>query len=427
MNWLIEQFQTNQFLQGGALVGGGAYALNLMRSLPRTVWAYARRQFTIRLEIWNSDPNFRALHVWLATIPYADKARSISLINKSLIDGYGQRSRTRPYDAEDDDEDESPITTMPGVGRHWFFYKGRLISIDLVVDHEHSRNDYTRMKYDLTVVGRKPGVILDLMHHILALRKGIPGIPIHSYRPRYGWTTNGRKADRPISSIIQPPGTIENFLSDAREFLDSKDWYRARGIPYRRGYLLSGPPGTGKSSVVLALATELKMPVYVINLGSIEEDGDIFSAMQQTPAKSIVLLEDIDAAQHDRERVSKDDTKEEDYLERDKKEAHLSLSGLLNAIDGVGASEDRILIMTSNYPDKLDPALRRHGRVDAEVIFQNLGVSEVERMFSLFFPGVTVPSFPNDGREYNPAAMQGLFLKHKDNPLDIRREFPEII
>ena len=69
----------------------------------------------------------------------------------------------------------------------------------------------------------------------------------HHYGPSFNWSSTKNKVRRPLSSIILPEGVIDSIVRDAREFLDTADWYVKTGIPHRRGYLLYGPPGTGKS------------------------------------------------------------------------------------------------------------------------------------------------------------------------------------
>ncbi len=63
------------------------------------------------------------------------------------------------------------------------------------------------------------------------------------------WRTFGQPIKkRPLNSVVLDRGISENLLNDVREFIDSAQWYTERGVPYRRGYLLHGPPGSGKSS-----------------------------------------------------------------------------------------------------------------------------------------------------------------------------------
>ena len=133
-----------------------------------------------------------------------------------------------------------------------------------------------------------------------------------------------------------------------------------KGVPYRRGYLLHGPPGTGKTSFTQAIAGALKLNICYLNLsnGNMDDDG-LNRALNNAPSQSIILLEDIDGIFVARESVNQG------------RDGGVSFSGLLNALDGVRSQEGRILFMTTNHKEKLDPALLRPGRCDFQVKLDN--------------------------------------------------------
>jgi chaperone BCS1 len=69
------------------------------------------------------------------------------------------------------------------------------------------------------------------------------------------WRLFGRpRRKRPLNSVILDKGIMENLINDVDRFVSRPKWYIDRGIPYRRGYLLYGPPGSGKTSAIMALA-----------------------------------------------------------------------------------------------------------------------------------------------------------------------------
>ena len=192
-------------------------------------------------------------------------------------------------------------------------------------------------------------------------------------------------------------------------------WYADRGIPFRRGYLLHGVPGSGKSSLIHAIAGALMLDIYVVSLSSSwMNDATLTSLMGRVPARCIVLLEDLDAAftrSTSRDSSStgvpgkkkstcgpenKDDSDDEEDDDSSKKKKKkddtlsdvntLSLSGLLNALDGVAAAEGRILFATTNHLERLDPALSRPGRMDVWIEFKNASQWQAEALFRNFFP-----------------------------------------
>ncbi|KAJ5827601.1 ATPase AAA-type core [Penicillium robsamsonii] len=181
------------------------------------------------------------------------------------------------------------------------------------------------------------------------------------------------------------------MLKDIEDFLSpqAKVWYETRGIPYRRGYLLYGPPGTGKSSMCFAIAGHLWLDIYTVSLNSQKLDEDsLVSLFQRLPKRCIMLLEDVDSAGISQEggwRRKNPETASRVGDSHELDRADISLSALLNCLDGVAAQEGRILIMTTNHLEKLDPALIRPGRVDKRYHFGFVDIESAKELFRIFF------------------------------------------
>ena len=158
-------------------------------------------------------------------------------------------------------------------------------------------------------------------------------------------------------------------MKDLDRFRGSHARYRRLGVPYHRGYLLYGPPGTGKTSLVSALAAKFGMSLYVMNLTEFN-DRTLKTAMNDVPENSLILFEDIDCmkAGNRREDLSESREKQHSATGTEKSDVGdrfgVTLSGLLNVLDGVHAPENVVYVMTTNKVEALDPALLRPGRID---------------------------------------------------------------
>lgn len=234
---------------------------------------------------------------------------------------------------------------------------------------------------------------------------------------------------RPLESVILDKGVKERIVEDVKDFLASGKWYYDRGIPYRRGYLLHGPPGSGKSSFIQALAGHLDYNIAILNLSERGlTDDRLNHLLTIIPKGTLVLLEDVDAAFSNR-RVQTD---ADGY-----RGANVTFSGLLNALDGVASAEERILFLTTNHVERLDEALVRPGRVDMTVRLGEASRWQVEQLWDRFYGEldggqVWKKKFmarlehlgvveDGDGRirdsrlRTSTAALQGLFLYNKGN------------
>ncbi|CAA7051969.1 unnamed protein product [Microthlaspi erraticum] len=186
-----------------------------------------------------------------------------------------------------------------------------------------------------------------------------------------------------FETLAMVPEKKEEIKKDLIRFSKAKDYYRKVGKPWKRGYLLFGPPGTGKSTMISAMANFLDYDVYDLELTTVKDNSELKKLMLETKGKSIFVVEDIDCSLDltgQRKKKEEDDEDEEDEekkkeaekkleRERGERESKVTLSGLLNAIDGLwsACSGEKIIVFTTNFVDNLDPALIRRGRMDNHI------------------------------------------------------------
>ncbi|PWN52524.1 hypothetical protein IE53DRAFT_385035 [Violaceomyces palustris] len=266
------------------------------------------------------------------------------------------------------------FSLVPGPGTHWFRYKG--VWMRLQRERDGKMVDLSTgapwETVTLTTLFNYaylfPQLLSEARQLALASTEGKTVI-YTSWGPE--WRPFGQpRRTRELGSVILGKGKKERIVGDVKRFLERGSWYAERGIPYRRGYLLHGAPGSGKSSFITALAGSLDFNICLLNLSERGlTDDKLNHLLSNVPERSILLLEDVDAAFLGRQQAAEDGY-----------QASVTFSGLLNALDGVASGESRIIFMTTNHVERLDSALIRPGRVD---LIEELGDAETSQVKEL--------------------------------------------
>lgn len=222
-------------------------------------------------------------------------------------------------------------------------------------------------------------VIESFANHLLAKADAVRDhtFTIYRWHVQYKyWMREETATARPLDSVVLPAATKEKIVGDLDDFVSqgTRKWYASHGIPYKRSLLLFGSPGAGKTSLIQALAGRYKRNLAILSPSHPEmSDDGLKAAVQRVPNKSIIVLEDVDAIFAD------------GRSKREGDKSSLTFSGVLNALDGVGASAGQIFILTTNHREKLDPALIRNGRVDCHIEFTDADAEQAAELFRQFY------------------------------------------
>jgi hypothetical protein len=201
------------------------------------------------------------------------------------------------------------------------------------------------------------------------------------------WTHVTFEHPKTFATLAMDPAKKKEILDDLDTFKNGKDYYARVGKAWKRGYLLHGPPGTGKSAMVAAMANHLDYDVYDIELTSVHSNTELRKLFIQTKSKSIIVIEDIDCSldltgARGKKKDSEEDNKAAKAGSDGKKDTRskVTLSGLLNFIDGLWSAcgGERIIVFTTNHLEKLDPALIRRGRMDKHIEMSYCGAPAFE-------------------------------------------------
>lgn len=377
------------------------------------------------------DEIYNMLMGWVAAQKFAQGARRF-VVNTNLNSRFWWLWR---YDYEDEDSDgdgteeggsadsatrggKKALAYTPTFGSHWFWYKGRLLCFRRSQSRDMGGFALPSEKEEISIkcFGRNPWILKELLLEArqVYMKRDEAKTLIYRGTTKGGsgsepsWQRCMARTSRPFSTVILNEKVKKDLIDDVTDYLNpaTRRWYANRGIPYRRGYLLHGPPGTGKSSLSLALAGFFKMRIYIVSLSSIAaSEENLASLFSELPRRCVVLLEDIDTAglTHTREdgkvvpaadggsddmvpgQLTPGDGTTTTTTTTTQTSGRLSLSGLLNILDGVASQEGRVLIMTTNHLEKLDKALIRPGRVDMIVEFGRADKEMTAAIFRAIF------------------------------------------
>lgn len=318
-------------------------------------------------------------------------------------------------DSDSEDEEEEPIEDKKQqystdltlcCGIHEGTFNGRRVV--LLVQNEGNAKGClyeTKVKSSLVlfVKGKRQENFLQEMCE--AFLKKLDQKPKEQHFKIYRWShcrgywqqTSYEKA-RLMKSVILPEGMRESIEADMERFLSNKtkNWYNKRGIPYKRSYMFYGVPGTGKTSIITALAGRFQRKVCFLSPHHPKfTDEALKNCLSKVPKKSIVVLEDIDSLfKKDRSTQNGNNP--------------LTFTGLLNGLDGIGEHSGSIFVMTTNFIDRLDNALIRAGRVDMKVEFKRADDFQLATMFKWFYDQT-----PEEAEKLAPT-----FVK------EVRKKFP---
>src|SRR5580658_3661460 len=312
----------NEFASGGLLLMIIGALSVWLRSVPESLWHWIVDQTTMMITVKDEDAAFVWVKEWFLEQKFLKRIRQVDL---------------------DTTLRNERIAMIPAPGKHWFWYVGRPFEVWFSrTDNTHERSGRRVESLTFRTLGRKQAFLQHFVDDVVKCHIKRQGVQSYLYMYNDGWDYMEGYSPRVLESVVLEPGEKEHLLQDMAAFRKSKQRYRRLGIPYHRGYLFYGPPGTGKTSLVSALAAHFGLSIYTINLTDFT-DRSLMSAVNQVPANSVLLFEDIDCMRgsQSRSEASPGAGQNGGAMVGTKEVAPnqngVTLSGLLNVLDGFAA------------------------------------------------------------------------------------------
>ncbi|KAJ9137650.1 hypothetical protein NKR23_g8937 [Pleurostoma richardsiae] len=393
----------------------------LARHVCKYLWTLVETHFASTAHVPYSSEAYDMVMPWLADQPFARRARS-------SLARVGWRRMC------DDDTQKKPLHFSPWNGTFFFLYRKHLFWFRSTEKEVGFRMEEVVWVSCLGCQAVLRQFFNDRRKEYLQLTQN----KISIFENQDGkWRRTKASGIRRLSTMIMDEKEKQELITDVGNFLspDARTWHTNRGIPYRRGYLLYGPPGTGKSSLCLSISGHFDLDIYILNLSSV--DGSSLSKLfADLPPRCVLLLEDVDAVGivQSRQADTEGTVEVGSAEDRPRFRGRLALSDLLNALDGISSNEGRLLLMTTNHIEHLDPALIRAGRADKKIVLPRADKDVTFRIFCMVFkqsegdildPGKSAEDDQTVERwahefsrkipewEFSPAEIQSFLLEHR--------------
>lgn len=243
--------------------------------------------------------------------------------------------------------------------------------------------------------------------------------------------------------------TFDNVFFEERKhvqertkfFLENRGWYDKKGIPYTLGFMFHGPPGCGKTSCVKAIANEGRRHIVNVQLSEIKtkaqlqhlffnDEIHVYNGTNTEKytipvSERLYVIEDIDAMgdavlrrEWKKPTITTAKSEEDAWMDREKgteKEA-LDLAFLLNLLDGTLEANGRILVITTNFPERIDKALIRPGRVDMIIKFKKCSRAVLGEMLTAFYDRDIEVDAEGLDYKWTPAEVNQILFRNFNNP-----------
>lgn len=391
----INSLMTQGFAYVNALTGGNQFAAGvvsaavmtsigwLCKDVPRKFWDWTCAQSVTSISVTNVGYE-RHLFNRIANDISKNGFRSISRTLKVDCDEY--------YDRERGWVDRSDINV--GYGRHYRLFKRWLFMVDRVIFKEN-QGESIKETITVRVIGRNRQVLHDYIQSLIP--KPTKRTRTMKFTGKDGWISDKDVPGNGLMDLALNPEVEELIRRELGNFIDNRDVYKRLGLPYKLSVIMHGLPGSGKTSLIRAIAKEYGFNIGAINMNDIT-DAYLVTALSDVPPRTIILMEDFDSVSSincvvnvDEEiELKKKKAREDNPVEKIESLvtsfSSVTRTGFLNALDGVIPLNDVMIVMTTNHIDKIDDAVKRAGRTDLMIDLPPVSPEAIRIHFTRLYP-----------------------------------------
>lgn len=381
----------NQMIAGALTLTLSTSILFLLRNAPKKLFEFIGSQFVVSIN-FNSGPgyshekSFIEISKWIDTNSIRNTVRT--LIADSINATYTNKELAP---VSEDADDVHLLVANPGSGTTFLvLYKFRLYWCRRTQTNLHNTVFHT---YSINTISRKNSVFNDIIN-IINEKCSARKATYQSFTSYGSWSDGADVQTKLINpeclcgfdSLALNPDVLTEIKDSVDVFMNSKIEFKRVGIPYKSAYMLYGIPGTGKTSIIRAVAEEYNLHVCSINVNSVN-DSHLLLAFKNVQPYSIILLEDIDCNTNFHCR-------DDDTSATSVNNSGVSLSALLNTLNGAIPLDSCLVFITTNHIEKLDPAIYRDGRVDHRIEVKEIQAEVLQSYFERLYPGLNAYNIP---------------------------------
>lgn len=397
--------KSNPVIAGAASLWGLGVLTYVCRTVPFRVYSFVKRQIITTVTVNNTDAAtggssseyYYCFCRWFMTTKWSKWSRNLAITNST--------------DRDSEVIGRKPVLSI-GFGLHFFFYNNRLFWF--TVETVPSNGTYIeKERIYISTFGRSHQSIIDLLSRFQS-KDDESKIKIYQSNSNE-WHRIGQVPKRDWSTVVLDKKIKCSINNTIQKFTEDKEWFARRGLPYKLTFLISGPPGTGKTSFIKALASKFNRNLCILNLISCT-NSTIQTLLSGVPKNSFVLIEDVDNC------VA---TLKEDYRTDVTDKDTLNYGTILNVLDGAVPLDNVVIFITTNHPEKIRESLLRKGRIDHAFVFRLLCDNEIREYIQMMFPDENI-STEMKFAEISGADLQSIYLEHRSDFQEFVKNIPRL-